>query len=590
MLDGGFPAMFQVRLIRRFLLSLVAALLCSVCASAQSPIDPGNLPGSTMFYLAWHGYPSAEIRKNNSVFALWDDPEFGAARASFLDSVFSATSNQKNKSTLTRADFDKNVTLLDNALILGYLRKPGSAAPAKKPSSATGSATKPAEPEWNGFFFIYDRTGKEELLSKAVLQVRGASGDIPKVSELTVAGVPSLKVESKSGTNYWAEFGKYAVNANQLQVFEQILNIVNGKPAATTLSQSAAYQEAKPLLTGGVMEFFLALPSTDQIAMSSPASSTAQIRLLLSSLKLDAVHCITGRVSLEGAKSRFTGAVLGDTTPGSLFDIWADGQTNPVSMSYLSADTVNYGETQINLLGIYKTLKTAFSQQGNSTDQLEKMAETRLGMPLPDALGLVTGEIAWVQNSPTLDDTQKVYLLGINDKQNALKLARTLLADRISSEKNEGDVTYLKVSLSGSQSSAGTAQFNFYYLAMTQNVLFGASKSDTLHKFMAITPASPDPAQFKNLLAARAQFPQKLDGFSYFDFQKVDWPGLRTKWIADAKKAAQTAKSTDAANQNKKLSDWLDQVNPEVFPRHLHSMTGASWKDAKGVHFDEWLD
>jgi hypothetical protein len=70
----------------------------------------------------------------------------------------------------------------------------------------------------------------------------------------------------------------------------------------------------------------------------------------------------------------------------------------------------------------------------------------------------------------------------------------------------------------------------------------------------------------------------------------VDWPGLRAKWIADAKKASQTAKSTDAANQNKKLSDWLDQVNPEVFPRHLHSMTGASWKDAKGVHFDEWLD
>jgi len=31
-------------------------------------------------------------------------------------------------------------------------------------------------------------------------------------------------------------------------------------------------------------------------------------------------------------------------------------------------------------------------------------------------------------------------------------------------------------------------------------------------------------------------------------------------------------------------------LNPGVFPRHLHSMTGASWKDAGGVHISEWLD
>jgi hypothetical protein len=38
------------------------------------------------------------------------------------------------------------------------------------------------------------------------------------------------------------------------------------------------------------------------------------------------------------------------------------------------------------------------------------------------------------------------------------------------------------------------------------------------------------------------------------------------------------------------LNDWMSNLNPSVFPRHLHSMTGGSWKDASGVHFDEWLD
>jgi hypothetical protein len=582
--------MSHARPYRHLIFSLLLALFYNACAVAQSPVDPGKLPGHTLFYLQWRGTPSGEVRKSNSFFALWDDPQFAPARDSFLDSFLNDSANQKGKPKITREEFQEYVTLLDNPFLFGYQRQSESHSAAKSPAAKT-----PAPPAWNGSFFIYDRSGKEKLLSKAVLQLRSADAEIPKLTNLTIAGVPALQIERKGGITYWAEFGKYAVSANELPVFGEILNLLNGKPAASVLSQSASYQEAKPLLDGGILEFFLGVPSAEQIALNSPESATAQIRMLLSALKLDSLHSLAGHVSLEGAKTRVTGAILGDTTPGSLFDIWADGQTNPVSMGYLSHDTVYYGETQFNLLGIYNTLKRAFSGQGpgspaQMTGQLEKMAETRLGMPISDALGLTTGELAWIQNSPTLDDAQKVYLLGIKNKPDALKLTRTLLGDRISSERSEGDTTYLKISLEGGQTSVGVAQWNFYDLAMTPTLLFGSSKSDTLHKYVGQAPASLDPGQFKSLLAARAQFPEKLNGFSYFDYQKVDWPGLRDRWVADAKKAAQTAKSTDATATNKKLADWLVQVNPEVFPKHLHSMTGASWKDAKGVHFDEWLD
>jgi hypothetical protein len=581
----------NARLLFRCLsLLLLTTLLDCSCVCGQSPVDPGKLPGRTLLYLHWRGTPSGDTRKNNSLFALWDDPQFAPARDSLLDSFFNNPANQKGQPKITREEFQQYATLLDNPFLFGYQRQPESHNVAKSPP-----AKPTAPPAWNGSFFIYDRSGKEELLSKAVMQLRGADAEIPKLTNLTVAGVPSLKIERKAGITYWAEFGRYAVSANELPVFEEILNVVNGKAAGSVLSQSAAYQEAKPLLDGGILEFFLGVPTAEQIAVNSPESATAQIRVLLSALKLDSLHSLAGHVSLEGAKTRVTGAVLGDTTPGSLFDIWADGQTNPVSMGYLSPDTVYYGETQFNLLGIYNTLKRAFSGPGGTsstqtTGQLEKMAETRLGMPLPDALALTTGEVAWIENSPTMDDAQKVYLLGIKNKPEALKLTRSIFGDQITSERAEGGTTYLKISLKGGQSSVGVAQWNFYYLAMTPTLLFGSSKSDTLHKYVTQTPASPDPGQFKSLLAARAQFPEKLNGFSYFDYQKVDWPGLQQKWIADANKAAQTAKTTDATATNKKLADWLVKVNPDVFPKHLHSMTGASWKDAKGVHFDEWLD
>jgi len=286
--------------------------------------------------------------------------------------------------------------------------------------------------------------------------------------------------------------------------------------------------------------------------------------------------------------------ILGDTGPGGLFDIFSDGQANPASFAYLSPGTVYYSESQLNFLGLYQTLKRAFTQSGGNTSQiatpLESAAETRLGMPLPDALALVSGEFASVQASPTLEDNQKVYLLGIRNKPEALKLTRTLLGDRISSERNEGSATFLKISLGGGQSAAGVTQWNFYYLAMTPTLLFGASKSDTLRKYVTQAPAGSDPLLPKAIQSARAKYPDKLNGFTYFDFQKVDWAGLRAQWVAQINKTAKNEKTKEAEKNEQKLADWMSQVNPDVFPRHLHTLLGASWKDAKGVHIEEWLE
>jgi hypothetical protein len=581
--------MRRTRLIQLLSLSIFASFAFATRSAAQSPVDPDALPGRTLFYILWHGTPTGEIRKNNSLYALWDDPEFASARTSFVESFLNEAQKQKDKPAVSREQLAEYITLLDNPFLIGYLPHPESPAAAKSSSAKTAPP-----PAWNGMFFIYDRSGKEELLSKAVLQTRTADKEIPKLTNLTVGGVAALKIERKGSTTYWSEFGKYAVAASEQSVFEDIVNLLNGKRAATALSQSATFQEAKPLLTGGVVEFFLAIPRADSIPLDSSSPSAAQVKMLLGALKLDSVHSVAGHISLEGAKTHVTGGILGDASPGSLFDIWADGQAKPASLGYVSPDTVYYGESEFNLLGIYNILKRAFTPPGGSSakdaNPLEAMAETRLGMPLPEALGLTTGEVAWIQNSPTLDDSQKVYMLGIRNKPNALKLARTLMGERITSERNEGDTTYLKVSLQGGQGAAGVAQWNFYYVAMAPTLLFGAGKSDTLHKYVGQAPASTDAAFPKTMLAARLQYPEKLNGFSFFDFQKVDWPGLKTTWTTDVKKFAQGAKTPEGAENNKKFTDWLSQVNPEVFPRHLHSMSGASWKDATGVHFDEWLD
>jgi hypothetical protein len=75
------------------------------------------------------------------------------------------------------------------------------------------------------------------------------------------------------------------------------------------------------------------------------------------------------------------------------------------------------------------------------------------------------------------------------------------------------------------------------------------------------------------------------------DFQKADWPALRDRWIEEAKKSsvAKTVNSSKEAVPST-APDWLAQINPQVFSLHLHYSSSVSWKDAKGIHWDQWVE
>jgi len=294
-------------------------------------------------------------------------------------------------------------------------------------------------------------------------------------------------------------------------------------------------------------------------------------------------------------------AIFGNTAPGTPFDIWPASPGSPASIAFAPADAVSYSAGQINFMGVYSIIKriaqAAFpqGQQGNA-DMLDTLAAARLGMPLADALSLPTGEFASMQTSPSLDTAKQVYFLGIRKKPETLKLMRALFSDQLTSERNEGDVTFLKISLGGKQGSAGVAQWNFFNVAVTPDMMIGASRAETLREVLANRAKGPAAAGLTTVpqfQASRAQFPENLNSTSYFDFQKVDWQGLRDRLVAESKKDS-AAKSLGPAKKPAASAgmnlDWLTQVNAQVFSRHLHYSTGVSWKDSKGIHWDQWLE
>ncbi len=571
---------------------LLFALLASSHTFAQAPLEPAQLPARTSFYVIWRGTPPAEARKTNSLLGLWDDPDLAPLRAAIFQSTQSSSPRDSSAPPLTRDEIEQFSSLLENSFVLGYLRKPEAKAVAV--SARAESSDRP----WSGMFFAYDRTGKELLLAKAVLRLRSQEKEPPKISPVTIAGSPVLKIERKNEVTYWGEHGKYAVSAGDPGVFEEIVTRLDGKAAAASLAQTAAYQEAGPLVGSGVLEFFVRIPQLKDFAPDT-ANSPVKVAPILDALKLDSIHSVSGHLTLEGAKARVQAAVLGDVAPGTLFDFWPGGQQSPASLPLVSADAISYSEGLFNLPAVYELVKRAVrvavpQMQQGGTDMMEAMASTRIGMPLSDALNLPSGEFASIQTNPTLDPQKAIYYLGIRKKPETLRLIRSLFGDQLSSERNEGDTTFLKVSLSGGQGSTGVAQWNFYHLAVTPSFILATSRSDTLREFLAKRPAANTPARIDMppaFQAARAQFPETLNSISFLNFQKIDWPGLKIRWIDQANKISE--KKTSAVAQKSTVSkapDWLTNLNPDVFPRHLHFVAGASWKDSKGIHLDEWLE
>ena len=549
-----------------------------------------------MFYLIWRGAPAADVRNANSLLALWDDPDFASVRSALATNILSSSEKESSQPKLTPQELGEFASLLENSFTLGY-----SQEPARHRSAAATAPAGAKPPAWNGMFFVYNRAGKEALLTKAILRMRSAAKETPKLSQVTMAGVQVLRVEHKSSTDYWAENGKYAVGTSEAAVMEEILTrLENRSQQAASLAQSAAYQESQPIVGSGMLEFFLRVPDLKDL-VTDPKPGPFQPQRLLDAARLDAVHSVSGHISFEGTRTHLQAAVLGDTAPGTPFDFWANGQPVPTTLALAPADAISYASGQFNLLGIYETVKriarAAFpvGQQGNA-DLLDTMAEKRLGMPLTDALGLFSGEFASIQTSPSLDSTRQVFFLAIRNKPQTLKLFRALLGDQLTSERNEGDATLLKISLGGNQGSAGVAQWNFFNVAVTPDMVIGASRVDTLREelaYRAKASAASGIGSVPQFQIIRNSAPPNLMSLSYFDFQKVDWQAAKDHWVQETKKTlakSATATSPQVTSSSTNYSEWLSQINAQVVSRHLHSSWSYSWKDAKGIHWEHWIE
>jgi len=124
------------------------------------------------------------------------------------------------------------------------------------------------------------------------------------------------------------------------------------------------------------------------------------------------------------------------------------------------------------------------AQQGNA-DLFETVAQSRLGHACAGRAWVAHRRIRFDANEPVNGLHETSLFFWHRKKPEALKLIRSAFSDRLTSERNEGEVTFLKISLGGKQTGTGVAQWNFFNLAVTQDMILGANRIETLREVLS---------------------------------------------------------------------------------------------------------
>ncbi|MGB8522703.1 MAG: hypothetical protein WCD43_07035 [Candidatus Acidiferrales bacterium] len=571
--------------------ALAAAVLVCLFAGnslfAQSPAISDRLPQGTLFYLQWRGKSFlGDADKKNHVLQLLEDPDFDALRQAFAKNLLQH--QEKDGSAAPAVQLSDLISLLDNPAAAGLI-----ASPAASKSGSPGDSS-----DLVSVFLVYDVTGKADLVKKLQASAEAAGKEKPQITTYDFGGTSiEVRVDGQNpnaNTSYSARTANYFLFATQKEVIEDLVTRFSGanKPAAS-LAQLAEYQAVRPYIgSGAAVEYFARIPDLDKWFPADRKDQQAP--KFIRNLHLDKIHAAGGGISFSGEALRAHGAVLGDTSAGSLFEVAgassAAFQTQPVvgTASYFGISRFNFAPLYQMLRGAL--LATVTPQQAVGLTGAEAMAQGFLGMPVSDALQLFTGEVA-SQLSFTADgESQQLIALTIQKPQDVLRLLRAGLSKMIAAEDTSGDTTYLDLSYPTHDPATGQDRRGFYYLAVTPQFIFVAPRKAMVRDAVARTSGKPAAASEASILSnpdfirLRSLMPEKLSGIGGADMSQIPWDKVITRYVQQME---QTQKQSNPKNPSS--TEWLQSIKPGMFNRHLHVIATGWWKDSNGIYFDYYV-
>jgi len=545
--------------------------------SAQSSPIADRLPPGTIFYAQWRGKAFlVDADKQNHLLQLLEDPEFTPLLQLAAKNL--QQNGAKQSAGVKTPELADIVSLLDNAAVVGVIANP---TPAEKPAS--GAASSPV-----AVFFVYDATGKKELIQK--LRATARSNEATPVSTYNFGDTAVESRTTGKDTSYTAQAANYFLYTNQKFLIEDLITRFRSGASSTSVAQLPEYQSIrKSFDSGAAIEYFFHMPD---LAVFIPPDQRDQTGArVLRGLQLDKIHVVAGSLSFSGAATRFQGEILGDTSTGSLFDVAGPSKATFSTLS-LTGKNSHFSVSRLDLVALYTWIRAAIvastpPEKAANVTAMETMAQGFLGMSISDALGIFTGEIA-SSSSFTDDGTeQQMFAATIQKPADLLRIVRLVGATKIVADNSAGDTTFLDFAFSYKDPATGQQQKKFYYVAVTSQMLVAAPQKDMLRdaieRLKSTAPATGGIFANPEYLELRARLPEKLSGLSGSDLAQIPWDKILANFMNQIEAGMKSQGQAPAD-----LS-WLKSIKPGVASRHLHMSVGGWWKDTDGIHFDSYV-
>lgn len=554
-------------------------LASSSSLQAQTPLVD-RLPPDTVFCIAWRGTASLSgAEQKNHVLQLLQDPAFAPAWLGLV-SAFQRR-NQKAAGPTASLGLPEVASLLENPLVLGVtpvLNGAGSPGPNGQPSRF-------------GFFIVYDATGKADLIDKLKASAQRSDKTHPQVTTYDFGGTSVEVRTAGASVTYNARTSHYFVTSDQKQLVEGLIKRFGSADSkAALLGQLTPYRELLKFIGSDmVLEWYARIPDPDQWTV--PPSGGRSAVQFAKSIHLEKIHAAGGGVSFAGEAMHIRGAVLGDTSPGGVFDLagpsTASFQTEPVV-----SGSSTFSMSRFNLAALYALVRGAIAgtlspQQAANISAIETVGQSYLGMPIGDALGLMSGEIASFSTYSDDGTAQQLFAATIQQPQAVLRILRAVAGSMIVAEDSSGPTTFLDIAYPYRDPKTGTQRRKFYYLAVTPQMLVGAPRKAMVRETVQRLSSHGDASPAAGLLAdpdfsrMRSLLPEKLSGLSGSDLTQIPWDKLLSQ--------LEDRISQGAKQKNEQPPQNLIWLKPDLISRHLHIALSGWWKDSGGVYFDSYL-
>ena len=538
------------------------------------------LPGETIFYVSWRGEAGMTAHKaTNSLLRLWNDPDLAPAHAMLASGLL--TPDTKDLPPLSADEFRQ---LLTNPGMFAVLRLPADVKPHEKPGAKAGVGASGVHAAMLG---IYDRTGREQILDKA-LEWKPAGKAAPTITKTAFHGMDIVEVKSGTDSYYRTLAGHFLVVSDYREVAEHwAAKLAGPSPAVGSLGETAEFRAARQRAgSDAALSFFFNMRVLlDEI---NAGVKDEQSRKVVEALHFDQVHCVVGSLSFDEPATRLQFSLLGRIDPGGLLSIFGPSRADFPSLKITPAGVFSYSATRLDLTAIYRFIRrvaeAALPQgQGVIVNQVDQYVTQQFGMSMEDMLKLLSGDFTAIKQDPQGDFSESVFVLGVEKPADVLHVIELLFASNIVTEESEGDVTYLSFVMPQPPVEGKPAAKKFYHMAIGPKMLVIAHRKSDARNFLARageTSTAASLASDPKFQAARSRLPAELSSMSYMDLSRVEWKDMVDKF----------SEFQHGTPDPQKLEMIKSMFPSAAFSRSLHSIVTGMWRDPSGLYYDGYIE